>query len=99
MDAKFGLGTLDNEGWKKGPWTAQEDKLLMEHVNLHGEGKWNSVSKLTGNRSPWLSYSSLVSILTTVYCVAFISYVLLNLLFCCCCWFLHCRSEEEWEEL
>ncbi|CAL9067985.1 MYB-like transcription factor EOBI [Musa acuminata AAA Group] len=50
MDAKFGLGTLDNEGWKKGPWTAQEDKLLMEHVNLHGEGKWNSVSKLTGIR-------------------------------------------------
>ncbi|CAL9207900.1 unnamed protein product [Musa hybrid cultivar] len=50
MDAKFGLGTLDNEGWKKGPWTAQEDKLLMEHVNLHGEGKWNSVSKLTGLR-------------------------------------------------
>ncbi|WOL07453.1 Myb-related protein [Canna indica] len=36
--------------WRKGPWTAQEDKLLVEHVNLHGEGNWNSVSKHTGLR-------------------------------------------------
>ncbi|URD83777.1 MYB family transcription factor [Musa troglodytarum] len=60
--AKFGLGTLDDDGWKKGPWTAQEDKLLVEHVNLHGDGKWNPVSKLTGLRSGkscrlrWVNY-------------------------------------------
>lgn len=39
----------EEEGWRKGPWTAQEDKLLIEHVNLHGEGRWCSISKLTGN--------------------------------------------------
>ncbi|KAJ8467811.1 hypothetical protein OPV22_030363 [Ensete ventricosum] len=50
MDGQLGWGTLDNDGWRKGPWTAQEDKLLMEHVSLHGDGKWNSVSKLTGLR-------------------------------------------------
>ncbi|CAL9051923.1 unnamed protein product [Musa banksii] len=38
------------DGWRKGPWTAQEDKLLIEHVNLHGEGRWNSVSELSGLR-------------------------------------------------
>ncbi|CAL9087277.1 unnamed protein product [Musa textilis] len=38
------------DGWRKGPWTAQEDKLLIEHVNLHGEGRWNSVSQLSGLR-------------------------------------------------
>ncbi|CAI0436881.1 unnamed protein product [Linum tenue] len=34
--------------WRKGPWTAEEDKLLIEYVKLHGEGRWNSVSRLTG---------------------------------------------------
>jgi myb proto-oncogene protein len=34
--------------WRKGPWTNQEDRLLLEHVAQHGEGRWNSVSKLTG---------------------------------------------------
>ncbi|XP_008783782.2 MYB-like transcription factor EOBII [Phoenix dactylifera] len=42
-------GTLEN-GWRKGPWTAQEDEILIEHVNQHGEGRWNCVSKLTGLR-------------------------------------------------
>ncbi|XP_052151539.1 transcription repressor MYB6-like [Oryza glaberrima] len=38
----------DGGGWRKGPWTSQEDALLVEHVRQHGEGRWNSVSKLTG---------------------------------------------------
>uniref|UniRef100_A0A6N2N1J4 Uncharacterized protein n=1 Tax=Salix viminalis TaxID=40686 RepID=A0A6N2N1J4_SALVM len=36
------------EGWRKGPWTAEEDRLLTEYVRLHGEGRWNSVSRLAG---------------------------------------------------
>lgn len=36
-------------GWKKGPWTLEEDKLLSEYVTLHGEGRWSSVAKFTGN--------------------------------------------------
>ncbi|XP_074570532.1 transcription factor MYB59-like [Curcuma longa] len=39
-----------DEGWRKGPWSAQEDGLLVHHVNLHGEGKWNSVAQSTGLR-------------------------------------------------
>ncbi|KAM0949399.1 putative transcription factor MYB-HB-like family [Dioscorea sansibarensis] len=49
MNVQFGWGTFE-DGWRKGPWTPQEDKLLIDHVNLHGEGRWNSVSKLTGLR-------------------------------------------------
>ncbi|KAK1589740.1 hypothetical protein QYE76_037251 [Lolium multiflorum] len=44
---QFGWGREDG-GWRKGPWTAQEDKLLLEYVRQQGEGRWNSVAKLTG---------------------------------------------------
>ncbi|XP_062217465.1 transcription factor MYB21-like [Phragmites australis] len=47
MEGQFGWGR-EEVGWKKGPWTAQEDKLLVECVSQHGEGRWNSVAKLTG---------------------------------------------------
>ncbi|KAJ1271810.1 hypothetical protein BS78_06G154500 [Paspalum vaginatum] len=43
-----GWGRQEVNGWRKGPWTSQEDKLLVEHVRQHGEGRWNSVSKLAG---------------------------------------------------
>ncbi|XP_071725190.1 MYB-like transcription factor EOBI [Rutidosis leptorrhynchoides] len=39
---------LVEEGWRKGPWTADEDRLLIEYVRLHGEGRWNSVARLAG---------------------------------------------------
>ncbi|TVU29208.1 hypothetical protein EJB05_20766, partial [Eragrostis curvula] len=47
MEGQFGWGREEG-GWRKGPWTAQEDKLLLEYVRQHGEGRWNSVAKLTG---------------------------------------------------
>uniref|UniRef100_A0ACD5WWS6 Uncharacterized protein n=1 Tax=Avena sativa TaxID=4498 RepID=A0ACD5WWS6_AVESA len=33
---------------KKGPWTAGEDAVLVNHVRQHGEGNWNAVQRLTG---------------------------------------------------
>ncbi|KAK4768225.1 hypothetical protein SAY87_003366 [Trapa incisa] len=48
---------------KKGPWTAEEDALLMNYVSLYGEGRWNSLAlfaglKRTGKscRLRWLNY-------------------------------------------
>ncbi|CAN1144804.1 Transcription factor MYB2 [Linum perenne] len=51
-------------GWRKGPWTCDEDKLLIEYVNIHGEGRWNSVSRLAAGlkrngkscRLRWVNY-------------------------------------------
>ncbi|PIM98002.1 Transcription factor, Myb superfamily [Handroanthus impetiginosus] len=47
MAQHMGWGAIE-EGWRKGPWTAEEDKLLIEYVKLHGEGRWNNVSRLAG---------------------------------------------------
>ncbi|MFS7916476.1 putative transcription factor MYB-HB-like family [Helianthus anomalus] len=41
-------GGAYEEKWRKGPWTTEEDRLLVHHVNLHGEGRWNSVATLSG---------------------------------------------------
>lgn len=43
------MGSLATQkGWRKGPWTGEEDKLLSEYVSLHGDGRWSSVAKFTG---------------------------------------------------
>lgn len=36
-------------GVRKGPWTAEEDSLLRNYVNIHGEGHWNAVARAAGN--------------------------------------------------
>ncbi|EEF32461.1 r2r3-myb transcription factor, putative [Ricinus communis] len=33
---------------KKGPWTAEEDAILVEYVRKHGEGNWNAVQRHSG---------------------------------------------------
>ena len=38
----------EEQEWRKGPWTSEEDKLLCEYVKVHGEGRWNSVAKGSG---------------------------------------------------
>jgi myb proto-oncogene protein len=48
MAGHLGWGIIEEEGWRKGPWTAEEDRLLIEYVRLHGEGRWNSVARLAG---------------------------------------------------
>ncbi|KAL5138414.1 Transcription factor MYB2 [Glycine soja] len=48
MAGHVGRGVLEEEVWRKGPWTAEEDRLLVEYVRLHGEGRWNSVARLAG---------------------------------------------------
>ncbi|KAF5206588.1 Myb transcription factor [Thalictrum thalictroides] len=60
-----GLGGwgLPEQGWRKGPWTTEEDKLLTEYVTLHGEGRWSTVARSAGlNRNSkscrlrWVNY-------------------------------------------
>ncbi|GAB4854534.1 hypothetical protein Ancab_023115 [Ancistrocladus abbreviatus] len=47
----------------RGAWTAAEDKLLIDYINKHGEGRWRSIPKGAGLnrcgkscRLRWLNY-------------------------------------------
>lgn len=42
-------GTQEEFAIKKGSWTEEEDSLLINYVNLHGEGHWNSLARSAGN--------------------------------------------------
>ncbi|KAH7846770.1 hypothetical protein Vadar_017938 [Vaccinium darrowii] len=40
----------DKEGVKKGPWTPEEDIMLVSYVQEHGAGNWRTVPSNTGLR-------------------------------------------------
>lgn len=53
----------NNMDLKRGSWTVEEDFTLMNHIAIHGEGRWNSLArsaglKRTGKscRLRWLNY-------------------------------------------
>ncbi|XP_044466951.1 transcription factor WER-like [Mangifera indica] len=55
----------DENQYKKGLWTVEEDKILMDYVKLHGKGQWNRIAKKTGLkrcgkscRLRWMNYLS-----------------------------------------
>lgn len=35
-------------GYRKGLWTVEEDRILMDYIRVHGKGKWNRIAKVTG---------------------------------------------------
>ncbi|EEF37660.1 r2r3-myb transcription factor, putative [Ricinus communis] len=41
------MESSDNK-YKKGLWTEEEDKILMDYINVHGKGRWNHIAKKTG---------------------------------------------------
>ncbi|CAK8563996.1 unnamed protein product [Lathyrus sativus] len=54
---------FSKEGLNRGVWTALEDKILIDYIKLHGEGKWINLPKRAGLkrcekscRIRWLNY-------------------------------------------
>uniref|UniRef100_J3LZL1 Uncharacterized protein n=1 Tax=Oryza brachyantha TaxID=4533 RepID=J3LZL1_ORYBR len=50
-------------GLKKGPWTPEEDKVLVAHIQRHGHGNWRALPKQAGLlrcgkscRLRWINY-------------------------------------------
>ncbi|KAE9616089.1 putative transcription factor MYB-HB-like family [Lupinus albus] len=53
----------ENMGLKKGPWTLEEDHILISHIQLYGHGNWRALPKLAGLlrcgkscRVRWINY-------------------------------------------
>ncbi|XVF12301.1 hypothetical protein REPUB_Repub08aG0104300 [Reevesia pubescens] len=53
----------DGEQLRRGPWTLEEDSLLIHYIARHGEGRWNLLAKRAGLRRTgkscrlrWLNY-------------------------------------------
>ena len=38
----------DKMGLKKGPWTPQEDQVLVTYILQHGHGNWRALPKHAG---------------------------------------------------
>ena len=46
-------------GLKRGPWTAEEDRILINHIQLYGHGNWRALPKQAGNLYtyvPWITF-------------------------------------------
>jgi hypothetical protein len=41
-------------GLKRGPWTAEEDKILVAHITSFGHGNWRALPKQAGECPPSL---------------------------------------------
>ncbi|KAI9381045.1 hypothetical protein POPTR_015G046200v4 [Populus trichocarpa] len=53
----------DGSELRRGPWTLEEDTLLVHYIGRHGEGRWNLLAKRAGLRRTgkscrlrWLNY-------------------------------------------
>ncbi|GLU12999.1 hypothetical protein SLE2022_296490 [Rubroshorea leprosula] len=57
------FGSEDDGDLRRGPWTLEEDTLLVHYIARHGEGRWNLLAKHAGLRRTgkscrlrWLNY-------------------------------------------
>lgn len=40
----------EESGLRRGPWTREEDNLLIRYIAQHGEGRWNLLAKCAGKK-------------------------------------------------
>uniref|UniRef100_J3M3P9 Uncharacterized protein n=1 Tax=Oryza brachyantha TaxID=4533 RepID=J3M3P9_ORYBR len=57
------VASEDEGDLRRGPWTVEEDALLVDYIATHGEGRWNSLARCAGLRRTgkscrlrWLNY-------------------------------------------
>jgi myb proto-oncogene protein len=42
------FGSNEENELRRGPWTLEEDSLLIHYIARHGEGRWNMLAKSAG---------------------------------------------------
>lgn len=61
----------DKKGLKKGPWTPEEDEILIEYIKKNGYGSWRSLPKLAGFKLPLFCLCRpCVTMITIIYHVS-----------------------------
>ena len=53
---------------RKGPWTMEEDLILVNYIGNHGEGVWNSLARSAGTSCVYGRRSSIPLPLTASWC-------------------------------
>lgn len=62
----------EKQGLKKGPWTPEEDEILIDYIKKNGHGSWRSLPKQAGSSSSlslFLSFLLLVMEIGDSACV------------------------------
>ncbi|KAL4285324.1 hypothetical protein GQ457_16G024900 [Hibiscus cannabinus] len=61
--SSLGIPIEEDSELRRGPWTLEEDTLLIHYITRHGEGRWNMLAKSAGLkrtgkscRLRWLNY-------------------------------------------
>lgn len=50
MSSATAAAASEDEGdLRRGPWTVEEDMLLVDYIANHGEGRWNSLARCAGD--------------------------------------------------
>lgn len=45
---ELGNSNEEESELRRGPWTLEEDSLLIHYIARHGEGRWNMLAKSAG---------------------------------------------------
>lgn len=66
------LGSSNEESeLRRGPWTLEEDSLLIHYIARHGEGRWNMLAKSAGTYS--FKINGITSLSLFYFCVLIFS--------------------------
>jgi len=68
----------DKIGIKKGPWTPEEDIILVSYIQEHGPGNWRSVPSNTGNKNSTLNLTYGFDLISSFICWVFHNFVQLG---------------------
>lgn len=56
----------EKQGLKKGPWTPEEDDILIDYIKKNGHGSWRSLPKHAGSSSSSSSTSFSVTVMENI---------------------------------
>lgn len=50
---------------RKGPWTEEEDAILVNFVSIHGDARWNHIARSSGMKNIYIQKTFETYILNT----------------------------------